>query len=100
MLRTAPRAMPKKAPTGTYISRDFPYWCFALQTPVADRICSVQHVEPAFDAKAEAALRRKIDWMIVPTVALLYMFCFIDRANIGRSTLTHFFIYPVSIWLI
>ncbi|KAK3723208.1 hypothetical protein LTR37_001931 [Vermiconidia calcicola] len=36
-----------------------------------------------FDPKAEAKLRRKIDWCIVPTVALLYMFCFIDRANIG-----------------
>ncbi|KAI6709709.1 hypothetical protein JHW43_007782 [Diplocarpon mali] len=37
-----------------------------------------------FDPKAEARLRRKIDLMIVPTVALLYLFCFIDRANIGR----------------
>lgn len=36
-----------------------------------------------FDPAAEAKLRRKIDWMIVPTVALLYLFCFIDRANIG-----------------
>jgi hypothetical protein len=37
-----------------------------------------------FDPRAEARLRRKIDFMIVPTVALLYLFCFIDRANIGR----------------
>lgn len=36
-----------------------------------------------FDPKAEAKLRTKIDLMIVPTVALLYLFCFIDRANIG-----------------
>lgn len=35
------------------------------------------------DPAAEAKLRRKIDMMIVPTVALLYLFCFIDRANIG-----------------
>ena len=35
-----------------------------------------------FDPKAEARLRLKIDLMIVPTVALLYLFCFIDRANI------------------
>lgn len=35
------------------------------------------------DPAAEAKLRRKIDLMIVPTVALLYLFCFIDRANIG-----------------
>jgi hypothetical protein len=30
-------------------------------------------------------LRLKIDLYIIPTVALLYMFCFIDRANIGQS---------------
>lgn len=38
------------------------------------------------DPKAEAKLRLKIDFMIVPTVSLLYLFCFIDRANIGEST--------------
>lgn len=37
-----------------------------------------------FDPKAEAKLRRKIDLMIVPIVSLLYLFCFIDRANIGK----------------
>lgn len=36
-----------------------------------------------FDRKAEARLRLKIDLCIVPTVALLYLFCFIDRANVG-----------------
>ena len=39
-----------------------------------------------FDPKAEARLRLKIDLYIVPTVALLYLFCFIDRANVGMST--------------
>lgn len=38
-----------------------------------------------FDSKAEARLRRKIDLYIVPTVAILYLFCFIDRANIGTA---------------
>ncbi|RAL62498.1 hypothetical protein DID88_005063 [Monilinia fructigena] len=38
-----------------------------------------------FDPVAERKLRLKIDLMIVPTVALLYLFCFIDRANIGKS---------------
>lgn len=37
-----------------------------------------------FDPKAEAKLRLKIDLMVVPTVAILYLFCFIDRANIGE----------------
>lgn len=40
-----------------------------------------------FDRKAEAKLRLKIDLMIVPTVSLLYLFCFIDRANVGNARL-------------
>ncbi len=40
-----------------------------------------------FDPAAEARLRLKIDLYVVPTVALLYLFCFIDRANIGRYRL-------------
>ncbi|KAJ4420166.1 hypothetical protein N0V82_004509 [Gnomoniopsis sp. IMI 355080] len=40
-----------------------------------------------FDPKAEAKLRLKIDLMVVPTVAILYLFCFIDRANIGNARL-------------
>ncbi|GAB1316096.1 Major facilitator superfamily (MFS) profile domain-containing protein [Madurella fahalii] len=38
-----------------------------------------------FDPKAEARLRTKLDLMIVPTVSILYLFCFIDRANIGNA---------------
>ncbi|OJJ55533.1 hypothetical protein ASPSYDRAFT_48743 [Aspergillus sydowii CBS 593.65] len=47
------------------------------------------HHAPAFhfDPKAEGRLRRKIDWYIVPTVSLMYLFCFIDRANIGNARL-------------
>ena len=37
-----------------------------------------------YDPVAERKLRLKIDLYIVPTVALLYLFCFIDRANIGE----------------
>ncbi|PGH35853.1 hypothetical protein GX50_01311 [[Emmonsia] crescens] len=40
-----------------------------------------------FDPAAEARLLWKIDLFIVPTVALLYLFCFIDRANIGNAKL-------------
>lgn len=32
-----------------------------------------------FDPVAEKKLLRKIDLWVVPTVALLYLFCFIDR---------------------
>ncbi|KXT11847.1 hypothetical protein AC579_4274 [Pseudocercospora musae] len=45
------------------------------------------HALVTFDPKVEARLRRKIDLCIVPTVALLYLFCFIDRANIGNARL-------------
>ncbi|QPC80118.1 hypothetical protein HYE68_010870 [Fusarium pseudograminearum] len=51
---------------------------------------AVETVENApfyIDPKQEAKLRRKIDFMIVPTVCLLYLFCFIDRANIGNARL-------------
>ncbi|KAI1457058.1 putative MFS transporter [Annulohypoxylon moriforme] len=40
-----------------------------------------------FDRLAERKLRNKIDMMVVPTVSLLYLFCFIDRANIGNARL-------------
>lgn len=43
------------------------------------------HALVEFDKKAESRLRLKIDLYIVPTVALMYLFCFIDRANIGMS---------------
>lgn len=36
-----------------------------------------------FDKNAEKRLRRKIDLHIVPLVAILYLFCFIDRTNIS-----------------
>ncbi|GAA5844044.1 hypothetical protein JCM11251_003008 [Rhodosporidiobolus azoricus] len=39
------------------------------------------------DPKAEARLAHKIDWHILPIVALVYLFCFIDRANIGNARL-------------
>ncbi|KAJ6439785.1 MFS transporter [Purpureocillium lavendulum] len=37
------------------------------------------------DRAAERKLRLKCDLAIVPTVALLYLFCFIDRANLGNA---------------
>ena len=40
-----------------------------------------------FDLVEERRLRTKIDFYVIPTVALLYMFCFIDRANIGERCL-------------
>ncbi|KAI2626922.1 putative MFS transporter [Hypomontagnella submonticulosa] len=39
------------------------------------------------DRLAERKLRNKIDMMVVPTVSILYLFCFIDRSNIGNARL-------------
>lgn len=36
------------------------------------------HALVHFDPKEEARIRLKIDLYIVPTVAILYLFCFID----------------------
>ncbi|OLN96665.1 putative transporter C1039.04-like protein 1 [Colletotrichum chlorophyti] len=38
-----------------------------------------------FDKDAVRKLRWKLDLYIIPTVAFLYLFCFIDRANIGNA---------------
>ncbi|KAJ2970386.1 hypothetical protein NUW58_g9714 [Xylaria curta] len=43
-----------------------------------------------FDLEAERKLRHKLDYMIVPTVSILYLFCFIDRANVGNARLAGF----------
>lgn len=42
------------------------------------------HALVEFDPQLEKKLRRKMDLYLIPTVALLYLFCFIDRANIGE----------------
>ncbi|PYI11076.1 MFS general substrate transporter [Aspergillus sclerotiicarbonarius CBS 121057] len=39
------------------------------------------------DAKAESRLRRKINLHVLPPMAFMYLFCFIDRANIGNAKL-------------
>ncbi|KAK5081207.1 hypothetical protein LTR05_008001 [Lithohypha guttulata] len=42
------------------------------------------------DRAVETKLRHKIDLYVVPTVVLLYLFCFIDRTNIGNARLAGF----------
>jgi hypothetical protein len=43
----------------------------------------------------ERKLRTKIDLCVVPTVTLLYLMCYIDRANIGACTQVVCFLEPV-----
>ncbi|GAA5834469.1 hypothetical protein JCM3766R1_005221 [Sporobolomyces carnicolor] len=39
------------------------------------------------DEQAQKRLLRKLDMILIPPVALIYLFCFIDRANIGNARL-------------
>ncbi|KAK6834557.1 hypothetical protein PG987_009251 [Apiospora arundinis] len=41
--------------------------------------------EISWTREEEAVIRHKLDWQIVPTVTLLYLLCFLDRANIGNA---------------
>lgn len=49
-----------------------------------------------FDNAAESRLRLKIDLYIIPTVALMYLFCFIDRANIGAYIAYHSYLAALA----
>lgn len=40
-----------------------------------------------FDEKATKTLLRKIDWTLIPFLALLYLLSFLDRTNIGNARL-------------
>ncbi|KAK8209938.1 retrograde regulation protein 2 [Phyllosticta paracitricarpa] len=53
------------------------------------QVATDQHGHPLveFDPAAERRLRWKIDLAITPIICLLYLFCFIDRANIGNAAL-------------
>ena len=44
-----------------------------------------------YDRAAESKLRLKIDLYTIPTVSLIYLFCFIDRANIGMRRQSYMF---------
>ncbi|KEZ44001.1 Tna1 [Scedosporium apiospermum] len=50
-------------------------------------VATDEHGNPLveFDPVAVKKLRWKLDLYTVPTVAFLYLFCFIDRANIGNA---------------
>ncbi|EON63154.1 hypothetical protein W97_02381 [Coniosporium apollinis CBS 100218] len=40
-----------------------------------------------FDEKATKRLVRKIDWVLLPFLALLFLLSFLDRTNIGNARL-------------
>ena len=45
----------------------------------------VDDVRPMHDDIDERKLMRKIDWHVVPWLALLYLLNFLDRGNIGNA---------------
>jgi len=47
-------------------------------------------VDANLDKKYTARVLRKIDLAIVPFAVLMFLFCFIDRANIGNARLASF----------
>ncbi|KAI5781445.1 major facilitator superfamily domain-containing protein [Geopyxis carbonaria] len=48
---------------------------------------SLELAGPKFDKERTAQLLRKMDWNIVPFLALLYLLSFLDRTNIGNARL-------------
>ncbi|KAI0834715.1 MFS general substrate transporter [Hypoxylon sp. FL0890] len=40
---------------------------------------------PSWTVAEETAVRRKLDWQLVPTITILYLLCFLDRINIGNA---------------
>ncbi|TKX26478.1 MFS transporter-like protein 17 [Elsinoe australis] len=42
-------------------------------------------IEAEWTVEEETAVRRKIDWNLVPLMTVLYLLCFLDRSNIGNA---------------
>lgn len=51
----------------------------------------------SIDPKASARLRLKLDLYLLPTLFFLYLFCFVDRANIGEHTFRAAVVQPETI---
>ncbi|EAU31986.1 predicted protein [Aspergillus terreus NIH2624] len=59
----------------------------SLQKQVTSEELESQAVDTADSESRAARIRRKNDLCLVPSVALIYLFCFIDRTNIGNARL-------------
>ncbi|KAK8038062.1 MFS general substrate transporter [Apiospora phragmitis] len=56
----------------------------ALEAETANKSDSETY-EISWTREEEAVIRHKLDWQIVPVVTVLYLLCFLDRANIGNA---------------
>lgn len=60
--------------------------------PVEKEVVAIEHIESVasdasdivYDDKATQRLIRKIDWRLLPFLALLYLLSFLDRTNVSR----------------
>lgn len=50
-----------------------------VQTEVASIESEESLESPSWTKEEETAIRRKLDWQLVPMVTLLYLLCFLDR---------------------
>ncbi|RVX69314.1 hypothetical protein B0A52_06908 [Exophiala mesophila] len=48
---------------------------------------SAHHQEVGWDKKSTSRLIRKMDWVLLPFLSLLYLLSFLDRTNIGNARL-------------
>lgn len=51
---------------------------YQAEQPASDR-SSGDVLDSAWTEAEERAVRRKLDWHLVPVVTLLYLLCFLDR---------------------
>lgn len=58
----------------------------AMSADMADS-APIEASQIGYDEKATKRLIRKIDWMTLPFLALLYLLSFLDRTNIGNARL-------------
>lgn len=70
----------------SYQNRDFELTAFPADGESGEQTTLPSDLGDADWTEAEEnALRRKLDFHIVPLVTLLYLLCFLDRANVGNA---------------
>ncbi|BGP01408.1 major facilitator superfamily protein [Rhodotorula toruloides] len=58
---------------------------YADEKAVIEQVENIQQLHSQIDTKAEKRLLRKLDFIILPQVTLLFLFNFIDRSAIGNA---------------
>jgi len=61
------------------------FWAEKITDVDESHTIEIDVVEDGYDTKLEKIVRRKQDLRIVPLCSIIFLFCFIDRANIGTA---------------